>query len=347
MTADDVPPPGSPRERDNLFYSYLAGGATTRLLEGFLDLGLTEMLGSDGSLTAQDICQKLALHPHRGWKFLRLLAWIGLLDEEGELRGADDTRYRLSKLSKRFFDPGGAGGYFFRELVNYWRYVAAVPFLDALRGLPLPDAPRWPPDGLAAAEHIETWMRVTADGAVKALIGSGTMEGVRQLLDVGGGDGTVGCLLTKQYPELDVLVFNLPASAYIARRTIAHAGCTEHVKVHEGDFLKDELPAGADCVLFNRVMADWSPDICSMLMQKSRRALAPGGRLVINEPLADRNRDCTTAWQFRYIFYDTFGQATFKTLDMYRQLLDESGFTVLNVRPILDEIYTVIEASPK
>jgi len=347
MAANDVPAPGSPRERDDLFYSYLAGGATTRLLEGFLDLGLPELLGNDGCMTAEEICQKLALHPQRGWKFLHLLAWIGLLSEEGGTRGRDDARYRLSKRSKQFFDPGGAGGYFFRELVCYWRYVAALPLLESLRGLPLPDAPRWPPEGLAAAEHIETWMRVTADGAVKALVASGTMKGVRRLLDVGGGDGTVGCLLTKEHPELEVQVFNLPASAYIARRTISQAGCTDRVKVHEGDFLKDELPAGAERVLFNRVMADWSPDTCAMLMQKSRRALMPGGRLVINEPLADRNRDCTTAWEFRYIFYDTFGRATFKTLDTYCQLLDECGFKVVNVLPIPDEIYTVIEASPK
>ena len=188
-----APPPGSLRDRDNRFYQLLAGGARTRLLEGFLDLKLPELLGSEGPLTAAEICLRLKLDPHRGWKFLHLLALAGLLDETGGEQGDDFAIFGLSGAAKGYFGEDGRGGYFFRDLVNYWRNVAILPLADVLEGMPLPEAVRWPPPGEEAAIHLETWMRVTADGAIKTLLHSDAMLGASRLLDVGGGDATIGC----------------------------------------------------------------------------------------------------------------------------------------------------------
>lgn len=152
-------------------------------------------------------------------------------------------------------------------------------------------------------------------------------------------------MLAEQYPDLEVTVFNLPASANIARRTIAAKGCGQRVGVHEGDFLKDELPGGHDRILFSRVLTDWTPGVCLMLFAKSRRALAPGGRLVINEALVEGNLDYAISWEFRYIFYDTFGRAMFKPLAVYERLLADAGFRIVQVSPMLDDaFYSVIQA---
>lgn len=344
-TAVPDPTAGSPRDRDNRFYRLLAGGARMRLLEGFLELGIPELLGANGSLTAKEISDRLALHPHRGWKFLHLLAMAGLLDEEGGERGQDEATFRLSHEAREFFV---GDTYFFRDLVNYWQNVAVLPLVDVLRGMPLPEAVRWPPPGVEQAEHLETWMRLTAAGAIKTIVESGAMENARRLLDVGGGDGTIGCALAEAFPDLEVVVFNLPASAYIARRTIASKDRLGRVKVHEGNFLSDELPGGFDRVLFSRVLTDWAPNVCSMLFEKARRVLVDGGRLVINEALVDGNEDYSVSWEFRYIFYDTFGRAVFKPLRVYEELLEEAGFETTQVSPMVDDaFYSVIQAEPR
>ncbi len=342
------PTPGSPRDRDNRYHTLLAGGAKTRLLEAFLDLRLPEILGGRGAMTAAEICRHLGLDPHRGWKFLHLLAMTGLLDKEGGDRGEDDAVFRLSAEAKEYFGADGTQGYYFRDLVNFWRNVAFLPFIDVLQGMELPNAVRWPPPNPEAAEHLELWMRVTADGAIATLLNSGVMQGAARLLNVGGGDGTIGCALAERYPDLQVTVFNLPASAHIARRVIATKGCAHRVTVHEGDFLQEELPGGFDRVLFSRVLTDWTPNVCLMLFEKARRALAPGGRLVINEAFVDGNLDYSIAWEFRYIFYDTFGRAMFKPLAVYQRLLADAGFEIIKVSPMLDDaFYSVVEARRK
>lgn len=348
-------PPGSPRDRDNRYYRLLAGGAKTRLLEGFLELGLPELLGKEGPLAADEICRKLQLNVTRGWKFLHLLALAGLLTEtppssheaNADRPASDKTVFALSPEAIDYFGPRGDEAYFYRDLVEYWKHVATLPLVEVLRGMPLPEAVRWPPDNAEAADHLETWMRVTADGAIRTLVNSGTMAAAERLLDVGGGDGTIACALVNLYKNLDATVFNLPASAAIAERVIGARGLGERVHVHIGDFLRDELPAGFDRVLFSRVLTDWNAETCVMLFKKVKRALRPGGRLIINEALVEGNVDYTIAWEFRYMYYDTFGRALLKPLSTYQRLLAEAGFEILHVTPMIDDaFYSVIEAAP-
>jgi len=339
-----APPAGSLRDRDNRYYDLLAGGVKTRLLETFLDLGLPELLAATGPLAANEICARLELNMHRGWKFLHLLAVLGLLTKFGGERGEDSAVFGLSPAALEYFGTDGKQGYYFRDLVTYWRNVACLPLIDVLRGMDLPEAVRWPPPPEHAL-HLETWMRVTAQGALATIQHSQALVGAQRLLDVGGGDGTIGCALIKHYPGLNVTVFNLPASAQLARENIATQQAADRVGVYEGNFLTDELPSGYDRIMFSRVLCDWTPEVCQMLFHKVRRALAPGGRLIINEALIEGNRDYTLSWEFRYIFYDTFGRALFKTLADYRHLLAAAGLRISRVSPMLDDaFYTVIEA---
>ena len=346
LACTSIPAAGSPRERDNQYYELLAGGAKTQLLEAFLDLGLPELLGKSGPMSAAEICHALQLDRHRGWKFFHLLTLVGLMERTtGDTQ--DAATFALSPRAKKFFGEDGSEGYYFRDLVTYWNNVACLPLVDVLRGMDLPEAVRWPPPGLEQAIHLETWMRVTSAGALATLTQSNALRGARRLLDVGGGDGTIGCALAKEYPDLQVTVFNLPASAHLARHNIAGQQMSDRVTVHEGNFLTDELPGGFDRSLFSRVLCDWTPDVCRMLFEKSRRALLPGGKLVINEALIDGNLDYTISWEFRYLFYDTFGRALFKSLAMYETLLTEANFRLISVAPMTDDaFYSVLEAIP-
>ena len=151
---------------------------------------------------------------------------------------------------------------------------------------------------------------------------------------------------------LSLSVFNLPSSVSIARERLQGAGLEKDISLLSGDFLRDPLPVppgqpGYDRVLFSRVLTDWSPEVCRLLLRKARAALAPGGRLVINEAFWEGNPDYVVSWEFRYIFYDTFGRVLFKSLQLYRLLLAEEGFGVVEVSPMLDQaFYSVIVAQP-
>lgn len=341
-----TPPAGSLRAMDNHFYSFLGGGARLRLLEVFIELQIPELLGHRGPMPAQQICALLGLKLHRGWKFLHLLALTGLLEETHGVYSGDETLFGLSTDAKYYFGPAGNEGFFYRDLVAFWKKVADLSLIDVLRGSALPDGIHWPyatPDSVAHFEYY--WMRLTAAGSIDTLLMSNAMVNAQKVLDIGGGDGTVGCALCSAYPAIQVTVFNLPVSAELARTHIAERHMNDRVHVHEGDFFKDEFPTGFDHVLFNRTLADWQPTVCKMLFDQVRRSMAPGAKLVINEAMLEGNTDFTLAWEFRYIFYDSYGRALFKPLSVYQQLLEDAGFRITHVTPMRNEaFYSVIEA---
>ena len=107
----------------------------------------------------------------------------------------------------------------------------------------------------------------------------------------------------------------------------------------------DPLPGGFDRVLFSRVLADWSPAVCQMLLKKARAALNPGGTVVISEPFDDTNRDLALSWEFRYTFYDDFGAGCYKSIAQYKAMLKNAGFADISVKDrINDTLYGVITA---
>ena len=261
----------------------------------------------------------------------------------------------FSKVFKEFEDRTGhkydyrywaeRENFFLRDLLEYCRRVNSQDFTGLLRGTTLPELMTWPPQTKEAAAHLELWMTITANEAITALERGTDWADTRTLLDVGGGDATIACALVRKFEHLEVTVFNLPASAELARERIAREKLESRVKVVEGNFLQDTLPHGFDRVQFSRVLADWDPSVCQMLLEKSQRALKPGGSLVISEPFDDTNRDLAISWEFRYTFYDDFGVQTYKSIAQYQDMLRNAGFSSFKVIDRIDDtLYGVLTA---
>jgi precorrin-6B methylase 2 len=329
----------TPRERDDLYYKLLAGTPHTRLLESVVDLRLPHLLAQRGPLTPAEIAEVLGLHLRRAAKWLVLLERIGLVSKvQG---GYQNTPAGLAL----FWDKDGRENFFLKDLLEYCRRVNALDFTGVLRGSALPEAVRWPPRTKEAAEHLELWMTITANEAVTALERGTDWSNTNTLLDVGGGDATIACALVRKYPHLSVTVFNLPASADLARARVAREKLESRVRVVEGDFREDQLPKHVDRVMFSRVLADWDPAVCQMLLTKARGSLNKDGSVVISEPFTDTNLDLAISWEFRYTFYDDFGVQTYKSIAQYQTLLKNAGFTRFSVIDRIDEtLYGVLTA---
>jgi hypothetical protein len=329
----------SPRERDDLYYKLLAGAPHTRLLESTIDLRLPQLFAARGPLTAAEISEALGLHLKRAAKWLVLLQRIGLVSEK-------DGRYQNTEAAIALhWDHEGRENLFLRDLLEYCRRVNSLDFTGLLRGTILPETMHWPPRTKEGAAHLEWWMTITANEAIAALERGTDWANTKTLLDVGGGDGTVACALVRKFDHLQATVFNLPESAALARANIARQSLESRVKVVEGNFLEDSLPKGFDRVQFSRVLADWDPAVCQMLVKKSRAALNPGGSFVVSEPFDDTNRDLAISWEFRYTFYDDFGVHTYKSIAEYQGLLRNAGFSEFKVVDRIDDtLYGVLTA---
>ncbi len=147
----------------------------------------------------------------------------------------------------------------------------------------------------------------------------------RCLLDVGGGDGTFAVAAAARAPKLEVLLFDLPAVADRARARFAAAGIGGRATAVGGDFGRDPLPRGADVVSLVRVVHDHDDDAALRLLRAAREALAPGGTLLVAEPMADAAGAEPMAAYF-HLYLWAMGQGRPRTVAELTALLASAGF---------------------
>jgi len=106
----------------------------------------------------------------------------------------------------------------------------------------------------------------------------------RKLVDLGGGTGHLAIAACERHPDLEGVVFDLPAAAEMAREHAARSPACERLRVVEGDFFEDELPA-ADLYAVGRILHDWGEEKIGCLLRKVYGSLPAGGALLVAEKL--------------------------------------------------------------
>ena len=114
--------------------------------------------------------------------------------------------------------------------------------------------------------------------------------GVRRMLDVGGGSGAYSIAFAQANPGLEVVVLDRPEVLAIARRHIESAGVAGRVTTRVGDLRTDRFGEGFDLVLVSAICHMLGEDENRDLLRRCREALAPGGRLVIQEFILEEDK---------------------------------------------------------
>ncbi|MEV0051928.1 methyltransferase [Saccharopolyspora shandongensis] len=105
-----------------------------------------------------------------------------------------------------------------------------------------------------------------------------------EILDVGGGDGTVLAAILHAHPGLRGRVLDLSPTATAAADRFAAAGLDGRAGAVSGSFF-DPLPVGADAYLLSDILHDWDDEQARTILAGCRRAAAPNGTVVVIEPV--------------------------------------------------------------
>lgn len=146
----------------------------------------------------------------------------------------------------------------------------------------------------------------------------------RQLLDVGGGDGAFVAAVAARHPRLGCTLFDLPPVVARARSRLAPA-VGDRIRVVGGDFRVDPLPPGADLVTLVRILHDHEDAVAAALLGKVRRALVPGGRVLVVEPMAGTRGAGAVAAYFSF-YLRAMGSGRPRTKAELARMLREAGF---------------------
>jgi len=114
---------------------------------------------------------------------------------------------------------------------------------------------------------------------VKAL---GT-AGVRRVLDLGGGSGIYSIAFAKASPEVHCEILDVPEVVPLTTEYVSRAGVSAQVSLRAGDMLHDDFGSGYDIIMLNAICHMFSPEQNRDIFLRARRALAPNGRLVVQD----------------------------------------------------------------
>jgi cyclopropane fatty-acyl-phospholipid synthase-like methyltransferase len=153
------------------------------------------------------------------------------------------------------------------------------------------------------------------------------LKNVHRMLDVGGGSGAYSIAFARLNQNLRVELFDLPTVLPIAQNHIQQAGLSDRITTRAGDLRTDDLGSGFDLILLSAICHMLGADANQNLLERCFAALAPGGRVVIQDFILAPDR---TAPLFATLFalnmlVGTPEGSTY-TGDEYLSWLTETGF---------------------
>ncbi|GAA5049878.1 methyltransferase [Streptomyces similanensis] len=269
----------------------LFGFAAFQQLRAASELQLFEYLTLNGPSTCDQVAAGLRLPPKSARKLLLGTTSLGLTEHE-------EGRYAPSPMLRDAID-GGVWP-LIRNIIDFQHrlsYLPAMEYAESLRTGKNEGLKHLPGSGgdlysrLEQALDLENLffrgMNSWSELSNPVLLHQVDYAGVRDLLDVGGGDAVNAIALARAHPHLRITVFDLEGATEVARDNVAAAGLEDRISVVAGDMFGDPLPDGFDLVLFAHQFVIWSPEQNRALLKRAHEALRPGGRVAVFNAFAD------------------------------------------------------------
>jgi len=178
----------------------------------------------------------------------------------------------------------------------------------------------WPYDGGSGdSQGYSALMAESQSFVADAAMAGFDFSTAGHVLDLGGGDGRFVAQLARRYPNLKLSLADLPPVLAVARESLTHQGLADRVTLVPAD---EPLPQ-ADVVTLVRVLHDHDDASASAMIARAASALAPGGRVVVAEPMALSGRDPQTAYFAAY--FAAMRSGRLRTPSAIRNLLREAS----------------------
>lgn len=268
-------------------FEMIPGVMVTQLLHAAARLRIADLL-ADGPASAGELAARTATDADSLHRMLRGLATLGVFAL------SPDGRFRNNRLSAPLCS-GGAGS--LRQYADYfgsasnvlawadfdWTLATGRSAFQRMHGMTVWD---WfdahPAEREVFAGAMVSLTELFAAGVATCY----PFAEVHCVCDVGGGSGTLLAELLLRHPHLRGVLFDGPGVVELARSFFAGKGLAERAETVAGSFFA-EVPAGCDAYLLKNVLHDWDDERAYQILANCRRAMQPGGRLLVVEAVVE------------------------------------------------------------
>jgi hypothetical protein len=271
----------------------ILGMFVSRALGVAAELGVADAL-KEGPLELQELARRTGSDPDGLYRMLRALAAFGVFELQADQRLANNELSLLLRADV----PGSmrANALWFSDVSGWtaWGRLdhsvrTGKPAFDEAFGS---DCFTWlegHASSLAIFQRTMTGLSLASGSAVAAAY---DFSSLRKVVDVGGGHGTFLSLILDHFPHLKAVLFDRPEVIQSAREMLKTGRHAAGIETVTGDFF-ESVPSGADAYLLKHIIHDWDDEQCIRVLANCRRALPPGGRVLIVESVLSPGPEST------------------------------------------------------
>ena len=310
----------------------LIGFFVTQIVGAVATYSIADHLAK-GPVTAEQIATVEGIDSTAAFRLLRACASLGLVTcDEGLTFSATPLLGTL-----RANVPGSL-----HSLAIAWsapgHWLSWGRFLDAVRTgesqtVPALGAALWdyyaqqPEEGAAFTKAMHGFTSGVAQDVTRLV----DTSRAKLAVDIGGASGTLVHSLMTANPRLHGIILDLPEVVPSATAAAAALGLAERSRALAGDIFAS-VPE-ADLYLLKHILHDWDDGHAVRILENCRRAMRPGGRVIVIEALLGKMGEPGFA-PFSDLNMMVMLTGRERTLSEYRALLKQAGFRLDKSTPI-------------
>ena len=320
----------------------MSGLWISQLIYVIAKLGIPDLL-REGPRSAEELAAKTGTHAPSLYRVLRALTTVGVLfeDERGNfyltplsLHLRSEVHGSLRSMAIMFGEP--------------WHWDVWGSLLHSVR------------TGQPAFEHVHgmgTYEYVTEHADVAAVYDSAMtsitrqtaaaiadgydFDGVKTIVDIGGGHGTLLIDLLTAHPHLSGTVYDLPHVVEGAKPAIEAAGLADRLYAVGGDCF-EHIPPGADAYITKSFIHSFDDEQASRVLRTIREAMPPHGRVLVCEMVLPDDNEPHFGKLLDIEMLTQSADGRDRTQDQFRELFASAGLTLRKVHDT-DSPVSVIE----
>ncbi|MEM9223779.1 MAG: methyltransferase [Pseudomonadota bacterium] len=336
----------SPAPTEQLF-QLMSGFWLSKLACLVTKLGIPDLI-KDGTVPVSELAEKVGADERTLYRVLRALTCVGVFDEVSPRTFANSAmshclREDAPQSLKSLFVLTGEDWKWdswgkIEKIVRQGRFVLdEVAGYESIFEFFKEEPERGAIFNRAMSEH--------AVAVHAASIDAYDFSQTKNVVDVGGGEGTFIISLLKQHAHLTGLVYDEAHVVEKAQRAIDQAGLSDRASTAGGSFF-DHVPAGGDLYTFGMIMHDWSDAECMKILTNTRQVMAPSSRLVLLEYAVPDGSEPHFAKILDVEMLITYRDGRERTEKEFEVLFAAAGLQLTRAIPTVCGS-SVIEATPK
>ena len=307
-------------------------------------IGVPDLLEA-GPRSVDELAGQTGTNPQALYRLMRATASVGVL-AEGPERTFSETP--MSAVLRRNANPSlralaimGGREWHARGWSRLEYCVrTGKQAIDQIYGMPIFEYLPGQPEEARIFHDAMTGLSMTDSPAVAEAY---NFSGIHSIVDVAGGHGLLLATILAKNPHLKGTLYEVP-HVVDGCRNGPLAPVMERCTLASGDMFSS-VPSGADAYIMKHIIHDWPDDLCIKILTSCRKAVNPGGTLLVVDHVIQPGNDFSPG-KFLDLQMLIFPGGRERTEKEFRDLFAAGGWRLSRIIPTaaLDSIVEGVTA---